>query len=186
MLKILIKKQFDELLAGVFTNKRTGKKRSAGALVGYSLLLAFAAISLMFAFGSLYLLLGMTMKTGELQSGQAFEGWGGVYFAFSGIITAMIGLIGGMFSTYAVLYCPKDNEMLLSMPIKPMYILAARMMSVYILIIAYTFTSFLPALVIYWILNGFSFLVLLTGLVMYIAMTLLILAVSCLLGWLLA
>lgn len=189
MLKILLKKQFAELMAGLFKNRRTGKMRSGGAIAGYLILFGFAGVSLLFAFGALYFLLAMsTLGTGAQIDGvpAAAGSYPGIFFAFTGVVTAIIGLIGGMFSTYSILYCPKDNELLLSMPIKPVTILSARMMSVYILILLYTITAFLPAPVVYFITKGFDFGVLVRSLVMYVSITLVVLALSCALGWLLA
>ncbi len=188
MLKVLLKKQFAELMAGLLKNRRTGKMRSGGAIAGYMVLFAFAWISLMFSFGALYFLLGTTTLRGGNLFGSIDEtaSYPGLYFAFTGIVAAIIGLIGGMFSTYSILYCPKDNELLLSMPIKPVMILAARMMSVYILVILYTFIAFLPSLIVYSLLGRFGFLILIRGLIMYAALTFIILALSCALGWLLA
>ncbi len=188
MLKVLLKKQFTELLAGLFRNRRTGKMRSKGAIAGYVILLVFAGISLMFSFGALYFLLGLSTLRGGNLFGSMDEtaSYPGLYFAFTGVVAAIIGLIGGMFSTYTILYCPKDNELLLSMPIKPVTILAARMVSVYILIILYTFTAFLPSIIVYCLLGRFSFGMLFRALVMYVALTFMILAISCALGWLLA
>ncbi len=108
-----------------------------------------------------------------------------LYFAVAGIFTCALGLVGGMFSTYIILYCARDNESLLAMPIKPSAILLSRMLSVYMLILLYTSIVFIPALVIFFIFAGFSILVLLKALAMYIMLTLLLLALSCVLGWLL-
>ena len=177
MLKVLLKKQFAEFLAGLSRNRRSGKQRTGGALVLYIILLVFVGISLAASFTMMYSLLAKPL---------VLLGLGNVLFAFAGVITVMIGLIGGMFVTYGVLYCPKDNESLLAMPIPPRTILIARMLFVWIQILLYTATAALPAIVMVQIYLGFDFGLLLVQLLMYVALTLLVLAISCGLGWLLA
>lgn len=187
MLKVLLKKQMYEMLSGILTNRRTGKRRSAGALAGFAILFAFAGISMSFGFGALYLLTATTLAGGLDVPGQLLPvEYGGLYFAFTGIITLMLGIIGGMFTTYSILYMPRDNELLLSMPVKPSVILASRMLSVYLMIVIYTVLSYVPAVAVFFISSGFRTDVLLMSLVMYIAMTFFVLALSCFLGWLLA
>ena len=220
MLKILLKKQLAGLMAGIVTNRRTGKRRSKGALIGYLVLLLFCGLMTMVSIAAmLYLFAQMLLQgdpqilTGSGQSGEegailtfsqilknaesysVFTGnigkyplidWaGGIYFIIVGVFTAAIGLIGGMFSTYSILYCAKDNETLLAMPFKPSDILLSRMLSVYLLLLMYTLIVFIPGIVIFFIFVGFSILVLLKALAMYLMFTLLMLAISCLLGWLL-
>ena len=177
MLKILLKKQFAEFLAGLSRNRRSGKQRTGGGLVLYILLLVFIGISLAASFTAMFFMFAKPMID---------AGFGYVYFAFSGVLTAMIGLIGGMFVTYGVIYCPKDNEALLAMPIPPSTILLARMLFAWIQIMLYTSTSALPAIVLAQIFGGFSIGLLLLQLLMYLLMTLFLLAISCGLGWLLA
>jgi ABC-2 type transport system permease protein len=177
MLKILLKKQFAEFLAGLSRNRRSGKQRTGGGLVLYILLLVFIGISLAASFTAMFFMFAKPMID---------AGFGYVYFAFSGVLTAMIGLIGGTFVTYGVIYCPKDNEALLAMPIPPSTILLARMLFAWIQILLYTSTSALPAIVLAQIFGGFSIGLLLLQLLMYLLMTLFLLAISCGLGWLLA
>ena len=188
MLKVLLKKQMNEMLSGLFTDRRTGKRRSGGAIAGFAILLSFSAISMTVAFGALYYLLASTLAGTGNVSGQALtpETRAGLYFAFTGIITLMLGIIGGMFTTYSILYMPRDNELLLSMPVKPSVILASRMLSVYIMIVVYTVVSYVPAAAVYFFIFGSRAAVLPMSFVMYLAMTALVLALSCILGWLLA
>lgn len=180
MLRVLLKKQLTELLSGVVNNRRTGKRRSGGVLAGYVVLLVVIAGIIGVSVGALMWQFGSKLYADGTN-------YSDVYFTIVGIFSAIIGLIGGMFSTYAILYCPKDNEMLLAMPIPPIKILLSRMLSVVVLLLLYTLPVFLPALLVSFIFfTGFNFLVLIRGLVMYATMILLLLAVSCFLGWLLA
>ncbi len=181
MLKVLLRKQILELLSGILTDRRTGKRRTGGRLAAFIVLIAFLAVMLIFSFAMMYVLIGATLVP---------KGYDAVYFTVTGVVIALIGIIGGMFSTYSILYCPKDNETLLAMPIPPSAILLSRMLSVYLLILAYTLTAFVPSLVIYFVFAqagpGTVIMVLLRGVVMYFMLTVLLLALSCALGWLLA
>ncbi len=177
MLKILLKKQFAEFLASLSRNRRTGKQRTGGGLILYAILLIVIGLSLAVSFTMMYMLFAKPLFD---------TGFGHVYFAFTGVITAMIGLIGGMFVTYGVIYCPKDNEALLAMPIPPSAILIARMLFAWIQILLYTATSALPAIVLAQVFGGFNIGLLLLQLLMYLLMTLFLLAISCGLGWVLA
>ncbi|MBO7406638.1 MAG: hypothetical protein J6V14_03325 [Clostridia bacterium] len=176
-LAILLRKQFGEFVANLSRNRRTGKRRTGSGLVLYVVLLVFIGISLAASFTAMYLMLALPLVRG---------GQGHIFFTFTGVVTAMIGLIGGMFVTYGVLYCPKDNEALLAMPIPPRTILIARMLFVWIQILMYTATAALPAIALAQIFGGFNIGLLLLQLAMYLLLTLFLLAISCGLGWLLA
>ena len=95
MLKILLKKQFAEFLASLSRNRRTGKQRTGGGLILYAILLIVIGLSLAVSFTMMYMLFAKPLFD---------TGFGHVYFAFTGLITAMIWLIGGMVVTYGVIY----------------------------------------------------------------------------------
>src|SRR5699024_12410328 len=49
-----------------------------------------------------------------------------LYFALMGAGALLAGVMGGGFTAYGILYCARDNEQLLALPIPPGLILAAR------------------------------------------------------------
>ena len=59
-----------------------------------------------------------------------------------------------MFNTYAGLYLPKDNDLLLSMPIPVSVLVAARLLGVYLMGLLYSAIVILPAIIVYWATAG--------------------------------
>ncbi len=94
--------------------------------------------------------------------------------------------VGSVFSTQSLLFNAKDNELLLSMPIPPFYILVSRILLLFILNSMYGVLIAIPAITAYFIANGFSA----ATLILFILATLLIIvfssAVTGILGWLIA
>ena len=73
-----------------------------------------------------------------------------LFFAIMGLMALAMGVFGSVFNTYAGLYQGKDNDMLLSMPIPPAYILLSRMVGVYAMAMLYSGMVYLPAAIVYW------------------------------------
>ena len=176
MLKTLIKKQFLEV-ASFFTQGKDGKRRKSGAIFGFIALMIYGvgAMCAMFA------LLAHSLCAPLVEAGQ---GW--VYFAFMGVMATAFGIIGGVFMSKSSLYEAKDNELLLSMPIPAWVILFTRMAGLYLFTLLFEACVFVPALVVYMLVTGFSFAVALNGLLITLILPLLALAICCLLGFLLA
>ncbi len=174
MIKALLYKQWQEMMSGFFQDKKTGKARSKTTTVLYLVLYAFLFVFLAAMFGLLSLLLAPTLAAFDL-------GW--LYFAMTGLMGILFGLFGSVFQTYAFLYCAKDNDMLLSMPIPPKYILIARLASIWVWAFAFEAIVLLPASIIYWIFGSHSFLTVFCSCVMILILPFFILALSCLLGY---
>lgn len=175
MLWILLKKQFAEVFKGCFFNAKRNKMRPWWAVVGWFAL--FLAIMLgvlggMFTFLSLSLC-GPLTKLGM--------GW--LYFALMGGIATLLGMGGSVFNTYAGLYLAKDNDLLLSMPIPIGTIMAARLTNVYLMGAMYSATALLPALIVYWMVAGISAARAICGFALFMTVTLVVLLLSCALGW---
>lgn len=177
MLKTLIKKQLSELRSYFFFNKKKGEKYTGGKLVGMIILFAFIAFSCAFAFYGM----GMGFAAATIPLG--FD-W--LYFTIMGGVCFIVGVIGNSFTTFNILYKGKDNEILLSLPIKPGYILISRMLSVYIMGAIYTFIVWLPMLICYFVNAGFSTSVLAGSTICLIMLTLFVFIVSCILGFIIA
>ena len=177
MARALVKKQLLELFAFLYQSGKTGKRRSAAALLGYGLLLVYA-------FGAIGFLIYEMADTlcGPLVAMDL--GW--LFFALVGLLATFMGVVGSVFSTYSTLYQAKDNELLLSMPIRPGLILLVRLIGVYLLALFFELIVLIPA--------GLSFLG--TGAATAMSVTLYVLTalvlpflsvtLSCLLGWVLA
>lgn len=177
MLGALIKKQMLEALSLLTRGSKQGKSRSTGAIVGIGILFLFVFASIAFCFAMMALSI-----CGPLVS----AGLGWLYFALMGSLATLFGVIGSVFTTYNALYVAKDNELLLAMPIPPAYLLFSRMVGLYLVSLLFEAMVMLPACVVYWTLVLPSVAGVIFSVLTLLVLPLLALAISCLLGWLLA
>ncbi len=177
MLKTLLKKQFLELNTFYFQNRKTGKMRSRGGIIGMIVLFIFVFASVGFAFYGMGVLLADTFIAMGLD-------W--LYFALMGTVSVFLGVFGGVFNTYAGLYHAKDNEMLLAMPIPPSKILFARMTGVYAMGLLYEALVLVPAIICYWVMKPLTVLNVVFPVLLVFIIGFLVLALTCALGWVVA
>ena len=177
MLKALVKKQFLELFQAYFRNRKTGKARSRGGVIGMFVMYVFVMLFLCLVFGFLSFSLGVTLLP---------EGLDWMYFALMSLLALFLGVFGSVFNTYSSLYTAKDNELLLAMPIPPSKLLASRLIGVYALGLMYEAAVLLPAIIIYWILVPVSPARILCPLGLLLVLSFIILSLCCLLGWVVA
>ena len=177
MLKALLKKQMLEFAAIWFKNHKTGKMRSGKSLVLFIILFVFVFASMAAAF------VGMSMLFADSFLPLGLD-W--LYFAMMGMIAIMLGVFGDVFNSFSTLYLAKDNELLLSLPVKPSYILTARMVSVYIMGFIYEAVVFLPAVIVYWIKKQLTFQLVLFPLLLLFGVGLVVLVLTCILGYFVA
>jgi len=137
----LIKAQLAAFSA-IFTGGK--KQRSRGKTIGFIVLWLYVAVVfvgmfafLFFALSEAYLPLGLD--------------W--LYFTIYGMMAFALMFIGSVFIAKTQLFEAKDNELLLSMPIPPSYIVASRIISLFIINIVYELCVALPAFVCFCI-NG--------------------------------
>lgn len=177
MLKALIKKQLMEVNTWLLLDKTKGTRRSKGGIIGLALLYAF-----------LFLVLGgmFCVFATELCEPLHEMGLDWLYFAMMGMMSLLLGLFGSVFNTSATLYQAKDNALLLAMPIPPRYILAVRLFGVWLWSLIYEALVFVPALLIYWLCCPVNFTTIVCQLLLPVLMSLLILALACALGWVVA
>ena len=142
MVKALIKKQFAELGAFFYKGKDGSRGRTRGFYI-FILSLLFVSFAMMF-FGLSYML------AEQLVGGE--NEW--LYFSSIGLLAISFGAFGGVFTTYATLYTAKDNELLVSMPIRPSLILLSRMITVYVMAFYWTAAAWLPAMLMYYFFLG--------------------------------
>lgn len=177
MWKALLKKQFTELVYFYFPKTKAGKKRSAAGVAGFAILFVFIFLSLGASFYAAADMLAAAMLP---------MGMGWLYFALMGSLSIFLGIFGGVFSTYAGLYLAKDNDLLLSLPIPPRRILLVRMIAIYAAGLVYSAVAWLPAMLRYQMSPFAGGLSLLFSLLLTFVNALLVLALSCLLGWAIA
>lgn len=176
MLKPLIKKQLIETTAFFFTGKN-GKRRGPLAILGFILLMvyAFGAVGAMF-----YLMADM------LCAPLVGAGLNWVYFALVGTMATAFAVIGSVFTAKAKLYEAKDNDFLLSLPIKPWEILFSRAVSLYAFAFLFSALVFIPATICYFIVAGVQALSLVFITLTFFILPLGAVALSAVLGWLFA
>ncbi len=176
MFKALLRKQMGELLTYFLAGKK-GKTRSTGKAVGVILLGVFVIgiLAVMFAVMSLSLCIPLC---------QAELDW--LYFTIMGGLSFILGVVGSVFTTYTGIFVAKDNELLLSMPIKPRLIVFVRMLSLYIISFVFDALVLVPAGAMYLIFGSPSITTFIFYPLAVLVLPMLSLTVSCILGWIVA
>ena len=177
MLKTLVRKQLFELNRGIYIDKK-GRSRSK--------------TSSLFVFLAIYVLLFLITIGGSftavsilLAKPLATAGYGWLYYLVMTGIALVLGIFSSSFNTFAVLYNAKDNETLLSMPIKTSDIVLSRIIGIYIFSLFFTGMVILPAVIVYAVILK-SVYALVAGLIFGFAITVLVMVLSCILGYLVA
>lgn len=128
-----------------------------------------------------------------LSSGLLFYGMGNLlipqgfsilYFGIAGIFCILLCFIGTIFTIQSQLFQARDNELLLSLPIRPRSILFSRMAAVILMEVVLAIFILLPAVLVYGTLASFSLSGIFSFLIGCVLLILLGTAFSCFLGWL--
>lgn len=176
MLKTLLKKQLLELNRSFFVDRKTGKGKSSRS-AAFSIVLFI--LLMIFAIGGMFCYMSYMMRP------LITVGMSWLYFTIMGATAALFGVFGSVFNTYSSLYDAKDNDLLLSMPIPVSDIMLSRLIGVYLMGLMYSGVVIVPAVGVYFITarpdaSGIC------SVIMAIAVTLLVLVLSCALGWVVA
>ena len=177
MLKTLIKKQLLEIWQGYFIDRKTGKMRSKKGIAMFFLLFALLFLGLGAAF---YVMAG---SIGDVALGNGLN-W--LYFALTGLIAMALGVFGSVFNTYASVYLPKDNELLMSLPIPGRTLLTARLIGVYVTSLMYSAWVWIPVMIRYWVTVPVNVPNVVFPVILTFVITLFVTVLSCILGWLVA
>ncbi len=175
MFLTLLRLRLSALFASLFTGEK--KRRSIPMLILVGILFLYLAAGLIaFTFFLFYVIGGALLSAGAEE----------VYFGIGGALILVIMLLGSIVCTKNQLYVASDNELLLSMPIPPSTILLCRLSA--LLIIDYLLEALvaLPLLVVWLILGSVTLPSLLALLFSLLLLPPIALAVSSLLGYLLA
>ena len=124
MLKILLKSRLMALV-DQFSGQTKGKK---AAQLGTYIALAVLGVLLLAGGG-----VGLNALFGGFCAALAAQGQTWAFFAAAGGLAFILALVLTLFYAQGVIFEAKDNELLLSMPIRPSAILASRIASVYFL-----------------------------------------------------
>ena len=178
MLKVLLKKQFAEAFRSFFYDGKKNRLRSKGGTAG---MILFFAVLMVGILGGAFTFLSLGLCGSLVQAGM---GW--LYFLLMGGIAVVLGAFGSVFNTYSGLYRSKDNDLLLSLPIPVRTIMTARLINVYLMGVLYAATALLPALIVYWAVAGGTVSRVICGILLFLITTVIVLVLSCLLGWVVA
>lgn len=178
MLKQLVKKQMAEIFRSYLYDAKKSQKRAKGTVILYFALFVFLMVGVL---GGMFTFVAMM-----LCDAMAAVGMGWLYFTLMGLVAIFMGAFGSVFNTYSSLYLAKDNDLLLSLPIPLRVIISSRLVTVYLMGLMYSAVVIAPAVVVYWIQVAHSAAVIVGGLLTVAIVSLIVLLLSCLLGWVVA
>ena len=177
MTAALFRKQMMEVFSWLYQEKKTGKHRTvkevAGTVVLYLLLFGFLGVM----FGVAAVTLCKPLLNADM-------GW--LYWCLMGLIAIFFGVFGSVFNTYSSLYQAKDNDLLLSMPIPTSRILLVRLSGVYAMGLMYELIVMIPTVLIWFMEAPTSVLGTVHVLLIPWILSLFILVLSAILGWVVA
>lgn len=177
MLKTLLKLRWASWWSTVTRSGRNGKKRGIAGKIGLGFLMLYVVACFLIMFGMLF-------ESICLPLGEAGLRW--FYFAVAAIMAFMLSFIGNVFATQSQLYEATDNELLLSMPIAPKFILGSRMISLLGLDLFHLSFVMIPAGVVYARHYPVSVLGAIYYVIECILLALLVQAFSCIIAWLIS
>ena len=178
MLKILLKRQMTEIFRNYVYDAKKNKKRSKAATISFIVLYVFTMVGVL---GGMFAALSMAI-CGPLCG----FGLGWLYFALLGLLSVLLGAFGSVFNTFSGLYLPKDNDLLLSMPIPVRYIMVSRLLGVYLMGLMYSGVVSVPAVVVYIVTQGADVQRIVGGLLFVLLTSVIVMILSCLLGYVVA
>lgn len=174
MLKTLLKSRLQALWASLSQGSK--KKKSASGVV-LIIVFAFLAVYMLGAISLVFFGIGFALK-------EQGDTW--AFFTLASLISSALCLFGSIFTTKTQIFESKDNELLLSMPIPPKYILISRILV--LLVVNYILEALvmLPALVMYGITIGYTIVGFIFALLSFILIPFLTLAVSAIIAWIIS
>jgi ABC-2 type transport system permease protein len=178
MFKVLLRSRLAALRSWLNGSSRNKKRASAGKTVLFALLMLYAAGCVGFMMFGVF---------SQIAGPFAAAGLSWLYFTMYGLMDLSLMVIGSVFMAKSQLYEARDNDLLMSMPIRPSDILASRMAMLFVINLGMGLLVCLPA-ALAWSISGpglsgagWACFVLLSLFLAFLA-----LAISCLLGWLLS
>lgn len=178
MLKLLVKKQLAEIFRSYFYDPKKNRSRSKAGVITYILLFVLLMVGVL---GGVFTILALTFCEPLVAAGLDW-----LYFALLGSLAILLGTFGSVFNTYSCLYLPKDNDLMLSLPIPVNVLMASRLMTVYLMGAMYSIVVILPAVIVYWIKGSLSAATIFGGLLLMLLISVFVLTLSCALGWVVA
>ena len=178
MLKLLLKKQLQEIFRNYFYNAKKNTARSKAGIIGCILLFVILMAGMLGGiFTGLSLLLCSPLSAAGMD-------W--LYFSLMGLLAILLGTFGSVFTTYSCLYLSRDNDLMLSLPIPVNVLMASRLLTVYLMGAMYSIVVILPAIIVYWIAASASAGAIFGCLLLMLLISVFVLTLSCALGWVVA
>ena len=171
MTKILVKNRLKSLVASAFSRGKGGKtvRASLGKIILFSFLYLYLA-AVVVGFSTLIAVsLGATL----IPLGASW-----LYFAVVSIIALSFIFVFGIFETKGEIFESKDNELLLSMPIKPRSIVGSRIAVVMIYNYIESICIMLPSVIVYAVYSNFEIRGIIGGILMTVLIPMLSTALS--------
>lgn len=175
MFKALVAVRLAALKCWFFGGGRNKAKPSTGKMIGFGLLMLYSLAALGFMFWHYFSVMYEAFYPLGLE-------W--LYFSLVSMALFAMSFLGTVFFAKAQLYEAKDNELLLSMPIKPVHILASRLVMLLVIGVFFSLPVVVSALIV---VSGNSFpgfYKLFAFLLIYVLLQLLALSASAFFGWL--
>lgn len=167
-----------EIFRAYFYDSKKNRGRSVGSTVTFIILFVVLMVGFV---GGIFTMLSVAMCAPMMYVG---AGW--LYFAIMGLVGVLLGAFGSVFNTFSGLYLAKDNDLLLSMPIPVGYIMASRLLSVYLMGLMYSGTVTIPAVIVYFVTTDVGAAQIVCALLFVLLVSLIVLLLSCLLGYVVA
>jgi len=175
MLKALIAVRMAALKSWFFGGGRNKEAPSIGKMIGFGLLMLYSLGALGFMFWHYFSVMFEAFYPLGLE-------W--LYYSMVSIALFAMMFLGTVFFAQAQLYEAKDNELLLSMPIKPVYILISRIFMLLVIGVFFSLPVVVSAIIVAWGYASPSLYKIFAFFAVYLLLLLLALAASAFFGWL--
>lgn len=139
MFKTLVSVRLAALKFWFFGGGRNKSKPSPGKMIGFGLLMLYSLAALGFLFWHIFDVIY------EVFSPMGLE-W--LYYSVVAMSLFAMSFLGTVFFAKAQLYEARDNELLLSMPIKPVHILASRLIMLLVIGIFFSLPVIVSAMIV--------------------------------------
>ena len=140
MLKVLLRSRMEALLNVLTGAGRTKKAQSKGKLVGFATLMLLSLFSLGTLFARIFEVLAAPLNALGL-------GW--LYFGMAAVMSFGLMIVGNAILAKHQLFEARDNDLLLSMPIRPIDILLSRLFLLYVVAVVIALPVAIPSL-LFW------------------------------------
>ena len=177
MLKVLFRQKLLSVGAWLTGSTRKRKTQSKGSSIAFLLIMLYAFGSIAFLYYTLLDVLAEPFRTAGI-------GW--LYFSFVAVMSFGMMFIGSVFSSKSQLFEAKDNDLLLSLPVKSSDILLSRLFLLAVIDLAMGLIVMVPAGLVWFRNGGFEGAGLLFLIVALFLIMLIALSVAALFGWLLS